>query len=73
MIIPERLLEAAFVGKVLKGLEFGLEGDRAEAIGKRIRFASFGMNESREDAGVRLTFEDSTYVFAYDSEGITVE
>lgn len=73
MIIPERLLEAAFVGKVLKGLEYGLEGERAEAIGKKIKMARFGMNDSREDAGVRLFFEDDTYVFVYDSEGITVE
>ncbi len=69
----DKVLET-LVGKKFVSLEFDMEAaDRAASVGKVITQATSALNESREDAGIRLTFEDETFVFVYDNEDIEVE
>ena len=74
---PEDILQDAFIGKKIKSFSFGNEGERENAIGKFITKVSFGFNDSREDAGMMISYRDEEFgrntIFVYDNEEIEVE
>lgn len=76
--IPNQILQEAYVGKVVKSYEYGMEDDdgRLTSIGRKIIHAFFGFDDYREDAGLKLTFEngeDYITVFVYDTEEVELE
>jgi hypothetical protein len=78
MKTPNQILQEAYVGKVVKSYKYGTEdGDgRLTSIGRKIAHACFGFDDHREDAGLKLTFEngeDYITVFVHDTEEVELE
>ena len=71
---PEDVLKDLYVGKILLNLEFGTDHPTGEnPIGNKIIKISFGFNDGREDAGLRLYLENvDEPIFVYSNEGIEV-
>ena len=73
---PEMILNEAYVGKVIKSFEFGIEDNPVKewSIGKKILKVRFGFNDSREDSGMIVYVEGvGDPVFVYSNEKIEIE
>jgi len=75
-LIPEKYLEQALVGKTVVSLAFGADTQKRERIiGQKITKVRFGFNDSREDAGIILYYNEKdedidNFVYIYDNEEI---
>ena len=62
-----QIIRDTLLGKILVS-----RGYKIESINKKIIRVDIGMNECREDAGIRVILEDKSEIFIYKIENIEI-